>query len=219
MGLFNRISATIVSTVDKAVTRVENHDAIIESSIRQTRQVAARARVRLARVRKDGESLRARLEELQASETAWSERARSAAETDKDKALECLRRRRACSVQIEKLGASLRQHQELEAQVAGNLQKIETRLKEISEQRNMMRSRQSVAEALRVINHIEGSATSEIEDTFDRWEILISESELAIGEDVAIDPLESTFIETEDSASLREELDALLKGQEDKNDG
>ena len=55
MSLIRRISASITSSVDRAVSRVENHDAVINAALRDTQQAAARSRVRLERVRKEGE--------------------------------------------------------------------------------------------------------------------------------------------------------------------
>ncbi len=216
MGLFNRITATVVSTVDKAVTRVENHDAVVDAMIKDTQHAAARARVRLSRVRKDGEKLKVRLADLEASEKSWTERAKRIARTDEAKALQCVQRRKVCAEQITKIKTSLTKHVELERQVSGNLEKIESRMHEITQQRNMMRSRQSAAEALRVLNQIEGTALGDVEEIFDRWEILVTETEFAAGADTSVDSLETVFVEEEDEESLRLELEALLDKQEYK---
>ena len=80
----------------------------------------------------------------------------------------------------------------------------------------MMRSRQSVAEAMRTINNIEGVSYGEIEDTFDRWEINLGETEILMGAITDRDPLDSEFIAEEDTAELRAELEVLL--QSDKED-
>lgn len=218
MGLFNRITATVVSSVDRAVTRVENHDAVVEALAKDTRQAGARAQVRLARVRQDGEKLRRKLAELKKAKKSWTDRARKVAGDDEAMALQCVQRRQNCINQIGKLEDSLRRHVELEDQVTANLEKIQARLEEITQQRNMMRSRQSAAEALRVINQIEGTATSEVEETFDRWEILVTESEYAAGSFSQVDRLESTFIEQEDEEGLRSELALLLATSEDNDD-
>ena len=215
MGWFKRISATITSTVDQAVTRVENHDAIIAAAIKSTQASAAKAKVRLARVQKDGQALRSRANELRLAEKTWASRARSVAENDKDKALECVRRRKAARTQLERINASLAQHDELEAQVVETLRKIEARLLEMKQQRNMMRSRETVADAMRIINNIDGVATSDIEETFDRWEILITESEIASGKSEPVDALDVAFLEEEDKAELEAELDELLSEEED----
>ena len=90
MSLIRRISTSISSTVDRAVSKVENHDAIINSALRDTQQAAARSRVRLERVRKDGHNLRTRRASLELAVTRWTERAKSIASDDEAKALECL---------------------------------------------------------------------------------------------------------------------------------
>ena len=80
----------------------------------------------------------------------------------------------------------------------------------------MMRSRQSVAEATRTINNIQGVSYGEIEDTFDRWEINLGETEMLIGASTMSDPLDSAFLAEEDTAELRAELSELLKIDQEK---
>lgn len=216
MSLIRRISTSITSSVDRAVSKVENHDAIINSALRDTQQAAARSRVRLARVRKDGESLKTRRGELQVSVSRWTERAKSVAADNEAKALECLRRRKDCEAQLRNLEDSIEKHDELEARITDQVKKIEERVGEVAQQRNMMRSRQSVAEAMRTINNIEGVSYGEIEDTFDRWEINLGESEILMGAAKMADPLDSAFLADEDTAELRAELSELLQADEEK---
>ncbi len=218
MSLIRRISATLTSSVDRAVSKVENHDAIVNAALRDTQQAAARSRVRLERVRKDGLALKNRYESLQNAESRWTERARNVAASDEAKALECLRRRRECESQLRNLRGSIEKHDELEARITEQVKKIDARIGEVSHQRNMMRSRQSVAEAMRVIHNIEGVSYGEIEDTFDRWEINLGETEILVGANTLSDPLDSAFLAEEDNEALRAELDALIgSNQEDSS--
>jgi phage shock protein A len=210
MRLIKRISTTVSSTLDKAVSKVENHDAIINAALRETQQAAARSRVRLVRVQKDGNNLKLRRDELRKASIQWTERAKSVAAGDESKALECLRRRKECETQASGLEGSIEKHRELEDRVTENLKKIEARIGEVSHQRNMMRSRQSVAEATRIINNIEGVSYGEIEDTFDRWEINVGETEIMLGSGSSTDSLESAFLVEEDSEALRAELAVLI---------
>ncbi len=216
MSLIRRISTSITSTVDRAVSKVENHDAIVNAALRDTRQAAARSRVRLERVRKDGKSLRSRYNELKVAAERWTDRAKHVAETDEKKALECLRRRRDCEAQARNLKESIAQHDELEARISEQVKKIEARIGEVSHQRNMMRSRQSVADAMRTINKIEGVSYGEIEDAFDRWEINLGETEIMLGTSTVSDPLDTEFLAEEDAEELRAELHDLLNS--DKED-
>ena len=215
MSLIRRISTSITSSVDRAVSKVENHDAIINAALRDTQQAAAKSRVRLERVRKDGNSLKRRYSELQQAVVRWTERARDVAGEDEAKALECLRRRKDCEAQLHNLRDSIEKHDELESRIVEQVKKIEARIGEVAQQRNMMRSRQSVAEAMRTINNIEGVSYGEIEDTFDRWEINLGETEILMGAASMSDPLDSAFLAEEDTAELRAELKSLLETNEE----
>ena len=83
----------------------------------------------------------------------------------------------------------------------------------------MMRSRHSAADALRTINSIEGSTGTDVDDTFERWEMLISEAEYEVGQELEpIDQLDKSFCEKEDEAALRAELAELMSSKEDKQD-
>ena len=216
MSLIRRISATLTSSVDRAVSKVENHDAIVNAALRDTQQAAARSRVRLERVRKDGHALKNRYQSLQLAESRWTDRARKLGTSDEAKALECLRRRKECVTQLANLKDSIEKHEELESRIAAQVKKIEARIGEVAHQRNMMRSRQSVAEAMRAIHNIEGVSYGEVEETFDRWEINLGETEILMGACTATDPLESEFLAEEDTEALRAELDELINS--DKED-
>ena len=216
MSLIRRISASFTSSVERAVSRVETHDAVINAALRDTQQAAARSRVRLARVRKDGQNLRDRKANLETAVSRWTERARTVASEDEAKALECLRRKKECEAQLRNLDVSIGKHDELESRIVDQVKKIESRIGEVSQQRNMMRSRQSVAEALRTINDIEGVSYGEIEDTFDRWEINLGETEIQVGVGSPSDSLETTFIAEEEKAELKAELDLLLHSDEER---
>ena len=215
MSLIRRISASITSSVDRAVSKVENHDAIINAALKETQRAAARSRVRLERVRKDGRALKTRRGELEVAVTRWTERAKKVAATDEAKALECLRRRKECQKQLQNLADSIEKHDELECRIVEQVKKIEARIGEVSHQRNMMRSRQSVAEAMRAIHNIEGVSYGEIEDTFDRWEINLGETEILTGACATGDPLDSAFLAEEDTVELRAELEELLDEDEE----
>ena len=85
MSLLKRISATFSASVDDLVTRVENHDAIIESSIRDCRKAAASTRVRLAKEKRDGERLSRLSTEIKTEIEQWKRRAMECASDDEEK--------------------------------------------------------------------------------------------------------------------------------------
>lgn len=216
MSLMRRISATITSSVDRAVSRVENHDAIINAALRDTQQAAARSRVRLERLRKDGESLKSKKAELETAIRRWGERAKRLGTEDEAKALDCLRRRRECETQLRNLTDAIDRHDELEARIGEQVKKVEARVHEVTQQRNVMRSRQSVADAMRAIQKIDASAGGDLEETFDRWEINLGETEFLFGASVSADPLESSLAAEEETEELRAELESLMDADEEK---
>ncbi len=213
MKLFSRMSATIMGSVDNAVSRVENHDAVIEAGIKKIRKSAANARVRLARVQKDGQRLHKQLQELSRNEIDWQRRAKQVGTKDEQRALECLRRKAICRQKITYINQSLEEHHALEEKLRGELIRIESKLKEISMQRNKMKSRQSVAEATRILGAVNGDDGSNIEDTFDRWEAAITDTEIFNDDAWEIniaDEFVYQFESAEDEAALKSELVDLL---------
>src|SRR5688572_27160050 len=134
MNLFTRISATVTGTLDAAVSQVENHDAVVAVALKDTRAAVAKARVRLEQVRKDGHTMRTRLQELQRKQQLWTDRARSIAQQDEHKALECIARRNQCRDQLNQLTEALLRHDELEQKMAVNVDRMEQRMRELSHQ-------------------------------------------------------------------------------------
>lgn len=212
MNILQRITATITSTVDSVVSHVENHDAVVEAALKQTHAAAAKARVRLTRIQKDGENMRRTLESLKKAETAWEQRAIATAKQDEPRALECVKRRNATRAQYAQVEQALVRHEEVEREVTASVERIEQKLQSLHQQRNQMRSRHSAADALRVISKIEDSSASSVDDIFDRWEILITEMEYASGANASqhSDALENTFLKQEKDETLKSDLAALL---------
>ncbi|KPK40817.1 MAG: hypothetical protein AMJ69_01010 [Gammaproteobacteria bacterium SG8_47] len=217
MSILKRLSATISAQVDHMVSQIENHDAVIEAAIRDARQAAARAKVRLARVKRDGAGLKHKIASLQQAEKQWTDRARSCAATDEDKALACMQRRRECQRQMTVLQQALREHASLEERLDRDIRTAESRLSEMAQQRNLMRTRQSAAEALRSISSLDEDVAIDVNEAFERWEINVTEAELAAGSTELTDGIEREFLDVEDKATLRAELDALLNDKEHDN--
>jgi len=213
MNLISRFSATFLSGLDRTVSHIENHDAVIEASLKESQRAAAQARVRLQRVKRDGELLLQKQTELRKKINHWSERAKANHVSDKQLALQCIARRKQCINDEQEVQAGLKRHMELEQQMVDRITCIEKRVMTMSRQRNQMRSRQSAAEALRVINKIQGSGTNGIDDTFERWDLSISETEICAGvssEFVESDPLDDQFNAAEEQQALEDELNAFI---------
>lgn len=226
MSIFTRLSATLVAGVDRTVTRIEDHNAIIDASLRESRRAQAKAKLRLKQVQRDGDTLRNRQSELTRQADNWAERARKTHDKDRALALDCIRRRQSTLNELDRIQASLAQHTELEARVRHSIEQIEKQLQDVTQQRNQMRSRESAAEAQRIISQLDGIGGAGLDDTFDRWEMKISESEIIASSDLQsisssaeIDPLDAEFRTAEDDAAMELALDALLKESVKHPDG
>ena len=204
--------------MENVVSRVEDHDAIIEASIRDCRQAAARIRIRLAKVKRDGEQLHKKKDKLSKDIMLWSDRAIEAASDEKacnqDRAIQCLKRKKLAAAELEKTEQTLCQHGLNEQKLVQNLSLVEKRIEEISQKRNTMRSRQSVSEAMKIINKLEGDSCFAIDDTFDRWETNLLEREIGFAEvglesEIQVDEFEHAYIEQEEMELLKAELDQL----------
>lgn len=213
MNLMQRITTTLHASMHDVVSRVENHDAVAEAALNNTRAAAAKAKVRFTRIVKDGEAMRQKLAELQRMEVVWAERAVTSAAEDEAKALECVKRRNVCVQHIEQLKQAILRHEDVEREVGATVERIEKRLQDLVQQRNLMRSRHSAADAQRVINRIEGESAHGISDIFDRWEMLITETEYTSGTAIHSDALDTAFTKEETTIGLKADLQYLLDNQ------
>ncbi len=210
MNIFTRIFTTVSAKVDQAVSQVENHDAIVEAALGNTRAAAAKARVRLARVQKDGKGLRQKLEQLEKLEQSWAHRAKQAGRENEQQALECVSRRNTFRDQAIQTRSALQQHAELEKNIRHSVAHIEQRLQELTQQRNLLRSRHSAADAMRIISRLENEPNTHVDDILERWEMSIAETEYFSGSVSQSDPLDDVLTAQENEQTLRAELDELL---------
>lgn len=213
MKTIKRWTTGIFSRVDWAVSQIENQEALINSALKESREAVARAKVQMGRVRQDGNKLRRRLQTEEENVSRWRERAVKTAAIDEARALECLQRCKRAEHQRDQLRQRVAEHEQVESQLAGDVCGMEERLAELVEKRNLMRTRQSRAEALSNIQTGSIETGSDVDDIFDRWEIRVTEKELTSECGINSDPLEESFADSESEAELREELQQLLGKQ------
>lgn len=211
MNTFRRIASSITASFEWVANQVENHEALVNSALKEVQEASAKARVQLQKVQADGKGMRKKLIELREAEEQWKERALKAAKLDEKRALECVKRRKRVQADIGTLEEQEREHAKLEKQLGEDLVKVEDRFQQLKKQRNLLRTRQSRAEAMGAL-HIEDSCLiSEIDDIFERWETKVTEYELqgncTVGDR---DLLDEEFQSEEEESELKESLAALI---------
>ncbi len=210
MKLFRRLTSTVTATVDQAVSHIENHDAVVAAALQDARKSAAEARVRLRTVQRDGEALRQRCEQLRGDVAQWAERARrSAAEDDEPRALQCVARMREAQRTLQSTEAAYRRHQAQQAALEQAAAQIRKRIKRIEQQRHLLRTRQSSAQAQHLAARLDAAEGEGVDEVLARWESSILAKE-DLPWDEAADPLQEEFQREEDEQALRESLRELL---------
>jgi len=213
MARWKRWTSGVLSSIDGFIAQVENHEAQVTSSLREIDHGVARSKVQLARVGRDGVTLRQSLAEEREAAVRWRERAKR--ETNDGRALECLRRAKRSATRSSELAQQEAEHSRVEAQLKRDVQTLEQRATELRQQRNTMRTRQSRAEALVIVQGQGNIHGSEISEIFERWEIRVAESEIASGcVDPTADELADEFDSAEAEADLKLELEALRNDRE-----
>ena len=213
MSLFKRLSATLVSRIDQVVGEIENHDAVIQAALHDVRRKVAEARVRLTQVQRESERLQERIDEQQQHAERWRERARETAGSDEHRALECVRRARQCDQETERLRQAVAQYTQTAERLARDIDTSEQRMIAMKQKLALMRARQSTGSALSATSETESDVIRQLEESFDRWEINVSQLEMTVEHSDPVDPLEREFVSREQEASLRDELTALLSGE------
>jgi len=216
MSIFKRLSATLVSSIDQVVGEIENHDAVVQASLQDMRRQIAEAKVRLSQVHREQASLQEQIREQQDGAQRWRERALACSESDEGKALECLSRSRHCQQQAERLEQALAGFESTAEKLAVDIETSEQRLAQNKQKLTLMRARQSTSSALNATGEQGQDACQLADDTFDRWEINISQAEMVSDSHPAIDPLEREFTTREQQEELRRELAALRAEEEQK---
>ncbi len=213
MSLFKRLSATLVSRIDQVVGEIENHDAVIQATLDGLCKKVAVAKQRLAQARREEDRVRQQILEQNEQVERWRLRAVESAHDDEAKALECVRRSRLGLQKIERLEQSLSQSLLTTEKLARDIDASEQRLGEIKQKLILMRARNSAGSARNATHDTDIDTVRLLDETFDRWEISLTQSELvcntpdAVG---SIDSIEREFLNRETQEALRNELAALL---------
>jgi len=91
---------------------------------------------------------------------------------------------------------------------------MEERLQLMTQQRNVMRSRESLAKATQVMDRADSNGRSGVNAVFERWELSISDTEIAgeaQHESITTKPALQRELEAqEEKAALNDELAALM---------
>jgi len=211
MNRVKRWTISVTSWVDGVLAQVENHEATVNSAIARVRRSTAQARVQLRRVERDEQALRDSLAKEEEAVPAWRRRAKAA--PDDETAIECLRRHKAAERRVISLRHRLAEQERAHKELNEGIKRLHGRLSELTERKNIMRTRQSHAEAAHGMTSAAGPI-GDLEEVFDRWESRVGEIEIATDYVDPIDAFEAEIDEEEENRALRIQLDELRAEQD-----
>lgn len=222
MSLLKRFVTTVHSSVDRTLATIENHEAVVDAALKESRQAVARARVRLSRLEKEALGQRNRVAELASEVELWNERALSVAKQDREKALSCVQRRKQREREISVARGQLHELDNVIAKVRRSIDESGNRVQALENQRNQMRSREAASRAGQIVQSLDGGVGDDAAAAIERWEVSVSEVEILNDSSVTIyqdtDELAEAFNTVEENQQLEAELDELLKRQGDHHE-
>lgn len=210
MSFIKRITATVISRVDQLVTEIENQDAIAQAAIDAMQKTNVEAKLRHQHVVDEAENIRQQISTLQQEIKRWHERAIISAESDEDKALQCITRARACQSKQDKLNITLTQYRQASDKLSRNIELCDQRQSEMKQKLTLMRARQSSCEALNTSQTIDHDTENYLRHSFERWETEISRAEINMSLEKKSDDLDDEFSLQETQADLCKELQTLV---------
>ena len=215
MSIFRRFVTTVHTSVDRRLASIENHEAVVDAALKESRQAVARAKVRLARLEKDGVAQRNRVTELASEIELWNERALSVAGDDRARALSCIQRRKQRETEIEIARTQLSEHEAVIKRVRRSIDESANRVQALHSQRNQMRSREAASQAGRIVSALDGKVGGDVEAAIERWEVTVGEAEILTDTVFLASPdadeLAREFTFAEENHCLEAELDELIQ--------
>jgi len=216
MKLIKRITTTLSANMNSAVNQLENHDGIISASISRTRQSIAKTQSQYNSLIRQQDALKTQLQEAQKQAALWTERAARSANDDKDKALACVAKRNHFEQEQQRIKSNLQQHQGLLREVSQHLETLKKRLSETQQRHQLMRSRHSLAKTSKCV--ISCMEEDDLDQTFERWEAVVLESEPSVYLQQSTDDLEFELKQEEDHSLLEAQLLEILEQGTEKED-
>lgn len=225
MSIFKRIVTTVHANVEKTVASMENHEALIQASLKDSRRAVAAANIKLQRLNEDEQHQRNRIDELGRRIDLWTQRASAVAEADQDKAIQCLRQRRIDQRELADAKQALTKHQTMTQQMQDSVNQLQQRVNRLQRQHLELQSRDTLSRATARLDDLELTNDSSIDAMFDRWEESIQEREMRCessptgrssstlsNTSMQID-LNAEFNVNEEQNELQQELEELMANQ------
>ncbi|PVV08238.1 MAG: hypothetical protein B6D72_16900 [gamma proteobacterium symbiont of Ctena orbiculata] len=212
VSLFRRLTVSFRSHLDEAVSRIENHDAVIDAALQESRDAIARLKLQQSQVNRKIDATNKQLDALHHDLENWVRRAKNLANSDESQAIACLERRDRCAEQIDQLQQQQEEYSDMAFRLANNLKQLEQKLISDEQRLQEFRGRDLSTKAENMMQHNACFKSVDLEQAFDRWELAINRNQMQYP---VIDPAASN-IDTLEERMQREERLAAHKAELEK---
>lgn len=227
MSGFKRTITSLFYKVDQVVSEIENHDALIQSAIREQQTKLVAARVECSRINKRSNQLRTEIQELEVKRDKWEQRAvlestkestkgDSGQDVNKERALACVQQAQSLTEQMSRLSHMSDQYGVAVEKMTAEINTAAQELDGLKQKHQFMRARQATADALGRFGDIGSTRLDNVETSFDRWEVKIGHADLTSDiEHIETEAqnLERVYVKEENAQKLEARLAELLTKQ------
>lgn len=219
MHSLRRLTTTLIASFDKTVSSMEDHEATVDAIIRDSKKATARANFKLQKMCAENRRLKERISRLRQESEKWEARALRSHQDNHSDAIKCVAERNRCTDKIDVLTAQLSNQQELEARARESVNRLIERTDSLNSKRSELSSRAATAKATQIIDKLEGEEGLSINETLDRWEERVFESEAVsdihssqCAEHYSDNELADNYQREEDQQRLDQDLASLISG-------
>lgn len=214
-----RIITSVSAQFDDLVSKVENHEAVAESAIREARQQTAKIQTQLNVISRRYTELESRHQTLQQKIETWKQRAIvSGNETgDREKALRCVQAMKNAQAESEQVLGQIKETSALRAELQMHLQESEQHIVSLQSRKESLVARSAKNNVKKFADS--AGQESDLNSVFDRWEQNLAADEYFSSPNYCSeDYLDHEFIKEETQDELEGALDELLNTQQSGDD-
>ena len=215
MSLIKRLSLTLFSGLDNAVSNIENHDALIKAAIDEQQKAISSAKLQLLQLRRKIDQTQKEIITLDNKQEVWKKRAVAVSSKQPDEALSCLQKRREVQTQLQHSIESKMQYDNACKELVANIKIAESDANDVKRKRELLIAKQSNADVLQMMNENTPMALDQLQNNLDRWEAKIFKQYPSTTpyevENNSFDDLDNKFIQEEEIESLQSELSELIE--------
>ncbi len=177
MNIFKRAFVSVGASIDSFADKLENQEAVAGGLIDEMEDAVVSVRSELIRTQNEIKRFDKLLEQQKSDVLKWTNRAKQSADSDREKALQCVKFIKSNETKIEEVTNELAELRVVERELLTNVSEGEQRLAELRRKKRLLASRQSRAEVTNLARSANGTIAGDADDLFCRWEAKVGRTE------------------------------------------